>query len=456
MPTVPNRGQHHDDVHFTAQGQAGTVWFTDDEAMLAVPTNHIYGHERLLNSNGAWYQHDGLGSVRTILDGGGAIQSTTSYDPWGVSVSPGVGIPQGSFGFTGELHDDNLVHLRARWYNPNLGTFTSRDPFAGFATLPYSQHPYQYAYSNPVLLTDPSGKFVPALAGSIAAGAALGAGVEIGSQMYDQYRRTGRVDLGNLCAEDIAYAALSGAIAGGIGFFGGPAASAVFGRGLGGSIVAGAVEGAISDSAATATLLLLRGQPVTADAMIQAAFSGALGGGVGGAIGRMWGPSKKANDTATAGISTLTRQERIDLLVSRLGTSIQTHPLRQEYQNAVENIANITEALKRERGMSQEALRGIAYEAWSMRRQLGIKYKNATPLALRDYIYVVNKERYQDPLGPSFQNRVEYYEYNYERMIERAAVYNDKVDKLLGDFGAWLAEQSDDQLERYMQDILTR
>ncbi|NJO82157.1 MAG: hypothetical protein HC828_04685 [Blastochloris sp.] len=61
------------------------------------------------------------------------------------------------FGFTGELHDGDLVHLRARWYHPSIGTFTSRDPFAGFDTLPYSLHPYQYAYSNPVLLTDPSG-----------------------------------------------------------------------------------------------------------------------------------------------------------------------------------------------------------------------------------------------------------------------------------------------------------
>ena len=64
------------------------------------------------------------------------------------------------FGFTGELHDGDLVHLRARWYHPNLGTFTSRDPFAGFDTQPYSLHPYQYAYSNPVLWTDPSGRCV--------------------------------------------------------------------------------------------------------------------------------------------------------------------------------------------------------------------------------------------------------------------------------------------------------
>ncbi|NJO01362.1 MAG: hypothetical protein HC880_06455 [Bacteroidia bacterium] len=49
------------------------------------------------------------------------------------------------------------MYLRARWYDPASGTFLGRDPFEGFPDMPYSQHPYQYAYSNPVLWTDPSG-----------------------------------------------------------------------------------------------------------------------------------------------------------------------------------------------------------------------------------------------------------------------------------------------------------
>jgi RHS repeat-associated protein len=65
-----------------------------------------------------------------------------------------------TFGVTGDLHDGaaGLVHLRARWYTTRAGTFTAVDPFAGFAAQPYSQHPYQYAYSNPVVWTDPSGQ----------------------------------------------------------------------------------------------------------------------------------------------------------------------------------------------------------------------------------------------------------------------------------------------------------
>jgi len=81
------------------------------------------------------------------------VLATTSYDPWGT--------PQGSlsgpFGFTGELHSAGQVYLRARWYAPGQGRFVSEDPFVGFPELPYSLHAYQYAYSNPVMWTDPSG-----------------------------------------------------------------------------------------------------------------------------------------------------------------------------------------------------------------------------------------------------------------------------------------------------------
>jgi RHS repeat-associated protein len=129
-------------------------------------TNYLYGMERLAAQTGstrAWYGADALGSVRQTLDAAGAPQATTSYDPWGQLQTGSVP----TFGFTGELHDGaaGLVHLRARWYNTRAGTLTSVDPFAGFAEQPYSQHPYQYAYSNPIIWTDPSGWCVPGARG---------------------------------------------------------------------------------------------------------------------------------------------------------------------------------------------------------------------------------------------------------------------------------------------------
>jgi RHS repeat-associated protein len=58
------------------------------------------------------------------------------------------------------LHSAGQVYLRARWYAPGQGRFVSEDPFAGWAEMPYSLHPYQYTYSNPVRWTDPTGECV--------------------------------------------------------------------------------------------------------------------------------------------------------------------------------------------------------------------------------------------------------------------------------------------------------
>jgi RHS repeat-associated protein len=90
------------------------------------------------------------------LDDTGAPEfaSGLSFSPFGVPQSGALPTP---FGFTGELHHGGLQYLRARWYDPAAGVFVGRDPFEGFDTMPYSLHPYQYGYSDPVRFTDPSG-----------------------------------------------------------------------------------------------------------------------------------------------------------------------------------------------------------------------------------------------------------------------------------------------------------
>ncbi len=100
---------------------------------------------------------DALGSVRLTLDDNGTAYSGATYDPWGSPERGSVG----TFGFTGELQQGDNVYLRARWYNANNGTFTSKDPFEGYSQQPYSLHPYQYGYSAPTVFTDPSGRCVP-------------------------------------------------------------------------------------------------------------------------------------------------------------------------------------------------------------------------------------------------------------------------------------------------------
>jgi len=122
-------------------------------------TDYLYGHEQLLAQTGTvqtWYGSDALGSVRQTLDDTGTPLASLSYDPWG---TPQDSATPPTFGFTGELQDaaSGLVYLRARWYQPGAASFLSRDPFSGFPQQPYSLHPYQYAYADPVLYTDPTG-----------------------------------------------------------------------------------------------------------------------------------------------------------------------------------------------------------------------------------------------------------------------------------------------------------
>lgn len=127
-------------------------------------THYLYGLERLAALSGStrtWYAADALGSLRRTLTDSGVPGSVIHYDPWGLPLSGSVP----TFGFTGELQDSatGLVYLRARWYHAGHGTFPTFRwrTDESWDTIPYSHHPYQYAYSNPILHTDPTGKYVP-------------------------------------------------------------------------------------------------------------------------------------------------------------------------------------------------------------------------------------------------------------------------------------------------------
>ena len=71
-----------------------------------------------------------------------------------------------------------LYYYGARYYNPVLGRFITRDTVFGDLTDPQSQNRYVYCMNNPHKYTDPDGK-IPIFAGAII-GAAIGAYVNLG------------------------------------------------------------------------------------------------------------------------------------------------------------------------------------------------------------------------------------------------------------------------------------
>jgi RHS repeat-associated protein len=106
-----------------------------------------------------YYQYDGLGSVRSLSDRKGMTRGLYAYDSFGkplLSASP----VDNDFQYTGEQVDDEtgLIYLRSRYYDPEIGRFISRDPFAGFDTSTQSLNRYTYVQNNPVRYADPSGK----------------------------------------------------------------------------------------------------------------------------------------------------------------------------------------------------------------------------------------------------------------------------------------------------------
>ena len=111
----------------TAIGLPEVLYTSDGNAYLHLPgvivTENTTGTVRYLLS-------DGLGSVRHAVDENAAIITYKEFDPYG---NPIVNYPLSTihspYGYTGEWWEDEvgLLYLRARWYQPETGTFLSRD-----------------------------------------------------------------------------------------------------------------------------------------------------------------------------------------------------------------------------------------------------------------------------------------------------------------------------------------
>jgi RHS repeat-associated protein len=106
-----------------------------------------------------YYVHDGLGSVRQLLDTTGQIETNYAYDPFGVPLVGGE--VYNPYQYTGEAWDAEveLLYLRARYYQPEVGRFITKDPWKGERWLPASLNPYPYAHNNPTDLVDHGGLF---------------------------------------------------------------------------------------------------------------------------------------------------------------------------------------------------------------------------------------------------------------------------------------------------------
>jgi RHS repeat-associated protein len=111
--------------------------------------------------SGAWAYAlpDHLGSVRQFTNAGGQVTLAQSYDPFG-NLFEATGSGASEFGYTGEQVDagTELLFLRARYYDPGVGRFLSRDPWLGNTQRPQTLHRFAYVLNNAINYTDPSGR----------------------------------------------------------------------------------------------------------------------------------------------------------------------------------------------------------------------------------------------------------------------------------------------------------
>jgi RHS repeat-associated protein len=145
-----------DSVTFTWDVAASIPQVVDDGSL-----SYVYGLGRVSQVGAAgtfYYLSDGLGSAMALTDASGNVVNTYNYDVFG-SVRSQTGSQPNEFLFTGEQVDDStsLQYLRARYYDPAIGRFLSRDPFAGLVQVPQSLNRYAYVLNNPVIWLDPWG-----------------------------------------------------------------------------------------------------------------------------------------------------------------------------------------------------------------------------------------------------------------------------------------------------------
>jgi len=145
---------------------------------------------------------------------------------------------------------------------------------------PQALNRYAYVYNNPVRYNDPTGHCPWCIA--IGVGALIGAGVTYGFQVAANISQNG---LTVQAFTDVNWAAVGGgAVAGAVGVATFGLGTAVMGTGLGATVAAGAISGAVSGQAARATENALSGQEVTAglgnpvDIAADAVIGGALAG----------------------------------------------------------------------------------------------------------------------------------------------------------------------------------
>ncbi|MDD5035616.1 MAG: DNA/RNA non-specific endonuclease [Methylococcaceae bacterium] len=125
------------------------------------PLSRITGATNLPTATAAYYHEDGLGSLLATSNAAGTVTASQRFGAFGNPVA------QSGFGYTGREPDaSGLMYYRARYYDPGIGRFISRDPIG----LAGGINRYAYVGSNPINFNDPEGLLVNQVSNAFDAG----------------------------------------------------------------------------------------------------------------------------------------------------------------------------------------------------------------------------------------------------------------------------------------------
>ena len=231
-----------------------------------------YNYQNGVKSGYTYYTQNAHGDVVNLTDSTGAITKSYKYDAFGVEQNVD-DADDNAFRYCGEYYDSEsgTIYLRARYYDPTIGRFISRDSVTGENTDPLSLNLYTYCHNNPIIGIDPSGHIF-----NILIGAGIGAVVSGGISLVSSIISEGGINKDNWkkIVANVAVDMAAGAISGGL------AATGVL---VGGQMI---VNGAINGLASIAHTYINRDKNTSVmDYASDAAISvgvGVLGGKIGG------------------------------------------------------------------------------------------------------------------------------------------------------------------------------
>lgn len=167
-----------------------------------ISKRHFYNG---MTSDVSYYLQNAHGDIVNLTSETGDKTKTYRYDAFGVEKNADEN-DINPFRYSGEYFakETGTIYLRARYYDPSIGRFITRDTVTGTPNDPLSLNLYTYCRNNPIPFNDPDGHFWGTLVK-----AAVGAVINVAVTAVCDYLDDGEFNSG---AGEYLSAAATGAI----------------------------------------------------------------------------------------------------------------------------------------------------------------------------------------------------------------------------------------------------